>query len=346
MKIKPYKKSGFSYLGALIFFVVIAVVIQTAVITYDYIIQRTDDVFLIALLLFIVIFILSAICTAIDVLRRKYMIDKPVSKILSATDRISHGDFESRVEIMHTFDKYTEFDLIAENLNAMAEELSKSELLKTDFISNVSHELKTPLAVIKSYTKSLSDPELDSDTREKYIETITAATDRLSGLVTNILLLNKLENQHIRPEMSEFDLGELVAEAVLDFEGIIEDKNISLECEIDSFIVYSSPDFLKIVFNNLISNALKFTECAGKIGIRVFETDAGTAVAVSDTGCGIEPHVGEHIFEKFYQGDTSHSSEGNGLGLSLVKKVIDILGGEITVHSEKGKGTTFTVIIR
>ncbi len=346
MKTKPYKKSGFSYVGALIFFAVIAVVIQTAVMSYDFVSSRTDDKILIAILLFVIIFLLSTVCTVIDFVRRKYMVDKPVAKILSATDKIAHGDFNTRVEIEHTFENYTEFDLIAENLNAMAAELSKSEVLKSDFISNVSHELKTPLAVIESYTKSLSDPNLDKETREKYIETITSATARLSKLVTNILLLNKLENQHLRPEISEFDLSGLLSESVLDYERVIEGKNIALECDIDRLFINSSPDFLKIVFNNLISNALKFTEPGGKVVIKLEKTESGAAVTISDTGCGIDPAVGAYIFEKFYQGDTSHFSEGNGLGLPLVKKVIDILGGEISVHSEKGKGTTFTVRIK
>ncbi len=346
MKTKIYKKSGFSYVGALIFFVVIALVIQTAVVTYDYIRQRTDNNALIAALILIIIFILSAICTAIDVIRRKYMVDKPVSKILSATDKISRGDFNTRVEIAHSYENYTEFDLIAENLNAMAEELSKSEVLKTDFISNVSHELKTPLAVIESYTKSLSDKSLDDETREKYIETITSATERLSKLVTNILLLNKLENQHLKPEISEFDLSELLAESILGFETIIEEKNIELICDIDTLFVSSSADFLKIVFNNLISNALKFTEPGGKVSVKLKSCCNGASVEISDTGCGIDHEVGAHVFEKFYQGDTSHSADGNGLGLPLVKQVIDIIGGEISVNSEKGVGTTFTVLIK
>ncbi len=346
MKIKPYKKSGFSYTGAIAFFLLIAWVIQTAVVSYDFIRQRTDNNFLIAVLILVIIFILSAICTAIDVIRRKYMVDKPVAKILSATDRISRGDFDARVEINHTYDKYDEYDLIAENLNTMAKELSKSEILKTDFISNVSHELKTPLAVIESYTKCLSKQDIDAETREKYIETITSATSRLSKLVTNILLLNKLESQNLRPEISKFDLSELLTESILDYESIIEEKEIELSCEIDTLFVHSSPDFLKIVFNNLISNALKFTELGGKVSLKLMKTANGASVEISDTGCGIDPEVGTHIFEKFYQGDTSHSSEGNGLGLSLVKQVIDILGGEISVYSEKNKGTTFTVIIK
>ncbi len=346
MKSKHYKKSGFSYFGALIFFIVITLVIQTAVISYDYIRQRTDDNILIAVLILVIILVLSTICTVIDIIRRKYMVDKPVSKILSATDRISRGDFNARVEIVHTYDNYTEFDLIAENLNTMAEELSKSEVLKTDFISNVSHELKTPLAVIDSYTKSLSDKDLDDETHLKYIETIRGATTRLSKLVTNILLLNKLENQHLRPEITEFDLSELLAETILGYETIIEEKNIELECEIDTLFVHSSPDFLKIVFNNLISNAIKFTEDGGKVSVTLAKTSSGASVKISDTGCGIDKDVGAHIFEKFYQGDTSHSSEGNGLGLPLVKQVIDILGGEISVNSEKGVGTTFTVLIK
>ena len=346
MKTKGYKTKAFSVVGAIIFFAIIAFVMQIAILVYDYISERTESTAHIAILILILIFILAAICTAIDIIRRKLMVDRPVRKILSATEKIAKGDFSARVDIQHTYDRYDEYDLISENLNTMAAELSKSEMLKNDFISNVSHELKTPLAVINSYASALREETLDTDAREKYLDALVSASYRLTDLITNILQLNKLENQELIPEISRINLCDALGEAVLGFEDILEKKEITLECDLEDVFINSSPALLEIVFSNLISNALKFTNPGGYISVTLTQTDTHASVSVSDTGCGMSKEVGQRIFEKFYQGDTSHSSEGNGLGLALVKKVIDILGGEISVSSEVGVGSTFTVVLK
>lgn len=344
MKRKGYKNSYFSFSGAIIFFATIAIVMQSAILIYDYIIKRTDDKGLIAFLILAVVIILSAVCTVIDIIRRKIMIDRPVEKILAATEKIASGDFSVRIETSHVYGKYDEYDLIAENLNILAAELAKSEFLKNDFISNVSHELKTPLAVIQSYATAIRSEKADRETKEKYIDIILAATTRLNALVTNILKLNKLENQEIIPEFERINLTEMLSESVLAYEEQIEKKDISLDCDFDDVIIYSAPAYLEIVWNNLISNAIKFTD-NGEIRISLREKNGKATVEVSDTGCGISPEVGKKIFEKFYQADTSHSGEGNGLGLALVKRVIDILGGEISVISEPSRGSTFTITL-
>ena len=346
MTIKDYEKSHFSWLGAISFFILIAFVIQMAILAYDYICEKTDNNALIAVLILILIFILSTFCTIFDFIRRKIMIDRPVSRILDATNRIARGDFRVRIEINHTHDKYDEFDIIAENLNAMTAELQKSEVMKNDFISNVSHELKTPLAVIGNYAKALSDPELDTESREKYAKTLVSASSRLSELVSNILKLNKLENHQLKPEIQRTNLSDMLAEAIVSYEASIEDKGIELDVSLDDVWINSSPALLELVWNNLISNAVKFTERGGRVSVELFERECSAVVRVSDTGCGMSREVGMRIFEKFYQGDSSHSGEGNGLGLALVKKVIDILGGEISVTSEIGKGSSFTVTLK
>ncbi len=345
MTIKGYKKSKFTLFGAISFFVLVALLMQIAILVYDYICQRTDNVVLIAVLILLLIFILSTAVSLFDFIRRKIMVDKPVSKILDATERIAEGKFDTRIEIEHTHDRYTEFDVIAENLNILAAELGKSEMLKNDFISNVSHEMKTPLAIISNYANALSNPDLDYETRVKYAATLSSASSRLSGMVTDILRLNKLQNQEIKPEITRFNLSDSLAECILTFEGRIEEKNINLDCDLSDVFVNSSESLLEIVFSNLISNAVKFTENGGSISVILKESGEHAIVSVSDTGCGMSREVGMRIFEKFYQGDTSHSDEGNGLGLALVKKVIDILGGEISVTSELDKGSTFTVTI-
>ena len=172
------------------------------------------------------------------------------------------------------------------------------------------------------------------------------ASERLSSLVSNILKLNKLENQELLIEKQDFSLDGALEEAIISFESVIEKKELDIECDLEPITLCSSQSHLEIVWNNLISNAVKFTEKGGKIGVRCYKLDEYVTVEISDTGCGIDAETGKHIFDKFYQGDTSHSGEGNGLGLPLVKRVIDTLGGEISVKSELGKGTTFTVRLK
>ena len=345
MKRQP-KKSSFSIIGALSFFALIAFIMQVAILVYDYIIQRTVNKNIIAILILIMIIMLSVVVTVIDVARRKITVERPVKRIINATEKIASGDFKTRLEIAHTYDKYNEYDIIMENLNIMASELSKSEILKKDFISNVSHEIKTPLAVIQSYATLLQDEDLDSEARKKYSKTLLQASKRLSDLITNILKLNKLENQAINPEYKKINLTDTIAEIVVSYEEMIENKGIELECDFDDINLVTCQGYIEIVINNLLANAIKFTEANGKIAVSLKNTENGAILSVSDTGCGISEETGKQIFEKFYQGDTSHASEGNGLGLSLVKRVIDIMGGEILVKSELNKGSEFTVVLR
>ena len=346
MRKKKVRNVGFSIAGAFIFFVLIALVMQIAILVYDYIRQRTDNPALIAVLILIVIIVLSTFCTVFDWVRRKITVDKPTKKILDATEKIAEGDFTTRLEITHEYSKYNEYDLIMENLNKMAVELQKNEVLKTDFISNVSHEIKTPLAVIQNYATLLQDDTLDSETRKNHAKTLIAASKRIADLITNILKLNKLENQEIQEKHERFNLTEALSESVVEFETIIEKKNLELNCDFDDVSVFSSKSLLEIVWDNLISNAIKFTPKNGKIDIILKRKGKDAEIKVADTGCGMTSEVGAKIFEKFYQGDTSHATQGNGLGLALVKKVIDILGGEISVQSEVNKGSTFTILLK
>ncbi len=345
MKRQGGRKHGFLW-GAVFFFILIALVIQIAVLSYDFIIQKTDNNFLIGVLLLIDILILSFVCTTVDVIRRKFMVEKPVEKILKATDKIAKGDFSVRLQPDHEYGKYTGYDLIMENINTLAAELEKTEVLKTDFISNVSHELKTPLAVIQNYSQLLQKEDLDEESRQKYAKILSQAAKRFSDLITNILKINKLENQKIQPENQRFDLTALVAECIVAYEELMENKQIELVCDLDEVIVYSAPALLELIWNNLLSNAVKFTNEGGRVEVTLKKQGKNAVVSVSDTGCGISPETGARIFEKFYQGDTSHSQEGNGLGLALVKKVVDVLGGEISVHSELGKGSRFEVTLK
>ena len=346
MKKNKVRVSSINWVGIVSFFVLIAVIMQLAILCYDFIRQKTSNITLIAVLILIEIIILSTFCTIFDWIRRKIMVDRPTKKILDATEKIAEGDFSIRLEVSREYGKYNEYDLIMENLNKMAIELQKNEVLKTDFISNVSHEIKTPLAVIQNYSTLLQDDSLDSETRKTYSKTLISASKRITDLITNILKLNKLENQEIQEKPEVFNLTEALAENVVEFETIIEKKNLELNCDFQDVTIFSSKSLLEIVWNNLISNAIKFTPSGGKIDITLKRKDRNVEIKFTDTGCGMTSETGAKIFEKFYQGDTSHSTQGNGLGLALVKKVIDILGGEISVQSELNKGSTFTILLK
>ena len=278
-----------------------------------------------------------------DFIRRKITVDRPVKQITEAAEKITQGDFSARVPPIHGAG--TEgFNEIGKAINAMAAELSGTETLRTDFIANVSHEIKTPLAVMGNYATMLQRPGITEEEKNEYAKAISEAARRLAQLITNILKLNKLENQQIFPQPQEFDLGEQLCECLLGVEDAWEAKNLEIETDIEDGVrIKSDPELLSLVWNNLISNAVKFTPDGGTIGVSLKTEDHAVIVQVRDTGCGMKPETGMHIFEKFYQGDTSHATQGNGLGLALVKRVMDILNGEIGVQSVYGEGSTFTV---
>lgn len=287
---------------------------------------------------------LAVAVTAVDCIRRKINIEKPLERIIYATDKIMCGDFSVRIKCTKIPFSMNEFNPIIRNINKMTEELSSIETLRTDFVSNVSHELKTPLAVLQNYCVLLEEPNLSEEKRMEYAKSVNEATKHLSELITNILKLNKLENQKILPKAHRFNLSETLCECLIAFESEWEQKEIDLFCDIDSDIyINSDKEMLSIVWNNLISNALKFTSQGGNVSVSLKKVNNRVEVKFADSGCGMNAETLKHIFDKFYQGDTSHSEKGNGLGLALVKRVIDLLSGEIEVESTPGKGSVFTV---
>lgn len=338
------KRRFLSFAGYVILFVTIAVIITVTIMVFDAVRQKFGgDKLILSVVMLITIAFLALVCTVIDAFRRKITVTRPVEQILEATQRIAEGDFSVRLQISHSYRRYDEYDRIAENINRMAGELSRTEVVHNDFISNVSHELKTPISIVRSYAMALQNENMDPAVRKHYAEVLVSASDRLSGLVSNILKLNKLENQELSPQYENIRLDEMLAQSLLQFEEKIDEKELDLDCDLKEVCVKSDVNFLEIIWNNLISNAIKFTESGGKIKVTLGAENGQAVVKISDTGCGISRETGMHIFDKFYQGETSHAEEGNGLGLALVKKVIDILGGEISVESEVGKGSTFIV---
>ncbi|MBQ8518479.1 MAG: HAMP domain-containing histidine kinase [Agathobacter sp.] len=287
---------------------------------------------------------LAVIFTIADTWYRKYTVTKPIQQIREVLDQVVEGDFSVRIDYIKGPNSGNEFDDVITYLNHMIEELSSVETLRTDFVANVSHEMKTPMAVMQNYGTLLQAPQMADEDRIEYGKAITDQTRRLSSLVTNILKLNKLENQQIYPNTEKYDLGEQLCECMLEFESVWESREIEIETDItDGVFVEADKELLSLVWNNLLSNALKFTEAGGVVTLNLYADENYAYIQVKDTGCGMSPETGQNIFKKFYQGDTSHATKGNGLGLALVKRVIDICKGEISVSSRLGEGSTFTV---
>ena len=337
-----------------VFFLLIAFVVTCCMLLFLEILQKNMELALTqemietaAMLTFGNVLLISLFCTVIDGVRRWFMVTRPVQRIADAAGKIAEGNFSVRIQPVFSLDGQDGFNSIIHSFNRMAEELSGIETLRTDFISNVSHELKTPLSVIQNYGTLLQQPDLPEERRMEYAKTVTDASRRLANLITNILKLNKLENQQIYPTQTVYNLGEQLCECLLTFENIWEEKSIEINTDLAEDIqIKSDAELLSLIWNNLFSNALKFTPNGGCVSVSLWAEPGYAVVKVSDTGCGIGPEVGAHIFEKFYQGDTSHATQGNGLGLALVKRVVDIVEGDISVSSKIGEGSSFTVKIR
>jgi signal transduction histidine kinase len=277
--------------------------------------------------------------------------NRPMRRISEAARKISKGDFSVRIAPLRKDGKKDFVEVMFDDFNTMTEELESIETLKSDFIANVSHEIKTPLSIIHGYAEALQDDILSAGERREYTQTIVEVSQKLSALISNILKLNKLENQKIIQESQVFDLSEQLRRCALAFEELWERKNITFAADLDEIAIRHDENMLEIVWNNLLSNAIKFTSSGGHISLTLkaensFADGVYAAVAIQDSGCGMDEETQKRIFDKFYQGDTSHSREGNGLGLAMVKKVIEMLGGFITVKSAIGQGSTFTVYLK
>ena len=354
MKNLKYKQVLRAINNYLTFFLLVAFIVSCCMMLFVSVLANTmgleftkDNIGVAAKLTFGNVLLITFFSGTFDYIRRKQMVEKPVRQILAAADKIMQGDFSVRIEPVKDFAGETGFNEIIRCFNKMTAELEGTETLRTDFIANVSHELKTPLAVMGNYATMLQRPGITEEEKNEYAKSISEAARRLAQLITNILKLNKLENQQIFPQHQEFDLGEQLRESLLQFEEVWEARGMEIETDIqDDVRIKSDPELLSLVWNNLISNALKFTADGGKIGVSLKSDGKTVIVQVRDTGCGMTPEVGQHIFEKFYQGDTSRATQGNGLGLALVKRVVDILCGEISVQSIYSKGSTFTVKFR
>ncbi|MGN0972279.1 MAG: ATP-binding protein [Aristaeellaceae bacterium] len=271
----------------------------------------------------------------------------PVKRIATAVSQVAQGDFSVYLPPAHTPDRLDYVDVLIQDFNKMVENLGSIETLKTEFFSNVSHEIKTPLAVILNTAELLQKEELPPEKRQEYVQTIIGASKRLNTLITDILKLNKLEKQAITPQAEPYDLCAQLCDCALQFESVWERKHIDFEADLeDSAIIAADESLLALVWTNLLSNAFKFTPEGGRVTLtqRSMEDNLVT-VTVTDTGCGMDEETQKHIFDKFYQGDVSHAAEGNGLGLALVRRILAMTDASIQVRSRPGEGSSFTVTL-
>ena len=271
------------------------------------------------------------------------MVARPIVSLNEAMKKVSQGDFTPKLD-SHSSGIH-EIRESYESFNRMTKELASTEILQTDFVSNVSHEFKTPINAIEGYTMLLQDTVV-SEEQNEYVEKILYNTKRLSELVGSILLLSKLENKGIQNRFEFFCLDEQIRKAIVSLEHKWTAKNIEFDVDMETIVYRGNESLLYHVFANLIDNAIKFNRDGGKITVRLEKQETNIVFSVSDEGPGIDDNAKHHIFDKFYQANNSHSGEGNGLGLALVKRILDIHKGSIEVNNnEDGIGCTFTVTL-
>ncbi len=268
------------------------------------------------------------------------LIIRPIQSMGDAFDALSRGNFDVKVSEREKIDEIRD---MARRFNAMTYDLSHIETLRSDFVANVSHEFKTPIAAIEGYATLLQNHRLSPDKHDRYVEKILENSRRLSRMSGNILLLSKLENQETVPDQAEYRLDEQIRQCVLALEPKWTEKKIELDIDLEKATYYGSRGLLEQVWLNLLDNAIKHSAEGGVISIRLHVRDGVLSVSVTDHGDGMTEEVQKHVFEKFYQGDSSRKSEGNGLGLALVKRIVDLCRGSVHVHSVPGQGAVFVV---
>jgi signal transduction histidine kinase len=284
----------------------------------------------------------SVICGTIISLFVVHRSMNPIQTLSNAMQKVAHGDYTITLD---SSKQKGELKELYEDFNQMVRELNSTETLHSDFVANVSHEFKTPLATINGYATLLQDDTLSIEERNEYVETIIQSTKELSHMTGNILNLSRLENQSAIYEKEYFRVDEQLRQAILRMEPTWTARNLSIDPELDSITWYGNMELTAHIWNNLLDNAIKFTPPGGEINISAHAVGDALVVIFQDTGIGMSPEVQAHIFDKFYQGDISHKKKGNGLGLSLVRRIVTLYGGFIQLESIPELGSTFTVLL-
>lgn len=303
------------------------------ILTEDY----TEKAIISIVIILIVCIILGVL---VSTLLSKSML-KGIDKFIKATNRLSHGDFSARLDV----EKPPNFKILAENFNKMAEELGGIEVLRTDFINNFSHEFKTPIISIKGFAEILKYDDLSKEERDEYLDIIIKESKRLTSLATNVLNLSKIETQNILKDTERFNIGEQIRQSILILDSKFQSKNILLDIKVQDCYINGNKEMLNQVWLNLLENTIKFNKQNGVVTINVKKQEENIVVVIADTGIGIDKVAINKIFDKFYQEDTSHATKGNGLGLTIVKKIIALHRGTIECESVVSKGTSFRITL-
>ena len=298
--------------------------------------------FSITIPLWIHLVIISVVVGIIATLGLSIWLLTPIKRLKKAIASIADGDFSTRIKKRSSIREIQE---IYAGFNLMAEQLQSTEILQTDFVSNVSHEFKTPINAIEGYSTLLQSDELSDEQRE-YVEKILFNTKRLSTLTGSILLLSKLENQKIPESATTFSLDEQIRETLVSLEPLWSEKNVELDVDLEDISYFGNEKLLCHVWSNLISNAVKFGPEGGTVRVRLYRHRKELVFTVDDEGPGLSEESSAHIFDKFFQADSSHKEEGNGLGLTLVKKILDIERGDIYAENLEDGGCRFTVLLQ
>lgn len=266
----------------------------------------------------------------------------PIRDLTLATREIAQGNYDVTVDVK---DRVEELGELERNFNLMAAQLRSNEYLRKDFISNVSHQLKTPLSIMSGYASLLGEADLSEEERAEYSRTVARESERLVGLIDDMLRLSRIDHREIRPRAEVFALGEQLRQTILQLQPRWSRAGLTLEADIPDLDVTGDPELLAQVWSNLLDNAVKFTPPGGHVAVALRRTEAGLEVTVRDDGPGMDEATLSRIFEQFYQGDTPHRGEGSGLGLALCKRIVELHGGTIAAESRPGEGSCFTVTL-
>ena len=332
------------YLSLLFAILVMAIMLTTMLITYacSFLIQYTGlfyaeankvPLFLYSVVCLVLGFILSLVFSRIPL--------KPIRQVIEAADKLASGDFSARIELKGA----GEIEQLNKSFNHMAEELGSVEMLRSDFVNNFSHEFKTPIVSIRGFAKMLKRDDLTDEERIEYLDIIISESERLTELATNVLNLTKVEQQTILTEKKRFNVSEQIRLAISMLDGKWTSKNISVSLTAPELFITANEDMLKQVWLNLLDNAMKFSDKNGKVEITAQKSETGYIFTFANQGTPIPPEAQTHIFDKFFQGDKSHTEKGNGLGLSIAARIVDLHGGTIKLQKSDQTQTIFIVTI-
>lgn len=333
----------FSLAILLILFValLLASTIVSVLIYFDVITE--NDIYNASLIVALVAISSLVIGTAISFLFIKLPL-KPINELLSHMNRLATGDFKTRLEFSGAVAGHPVFDEIADSFNSLACELDNTELLKNDFINNFSHEFKTPIVSISGLARLVNKSNLTEEQRSQYLTAIEEESLRLATMATNMLNLSKIENQAILSSVKSFNLSEQIRACVLLFEDKWTKKSLDIQLDLEEYTICANEELLKQVWINLLDNAIKFSPRYEAVSIKIHEDNESLHIKITNTGCEIRAEDKDKIWNKFYQSDPSRSTEGNGIGLAIVSRIVKLHNGQRLVESENGR-VSFTIIL-